>query len=94
MATAFNNNGNVRAIRAIRKEVRDTGGDNLQCEYTSHGHCGYVIDGDVDNDTTPQWLAKAYFRTPAASIAAPSEDERWARGRSGRRWTRTGSIRP
>ena len=26
--------------------------DVCNCEYTSHGHCGYVKDGDVDNDTT------------------------------------------
>src|SRR5271165_2241359 len=31
--------------------------DVCNCEYTSHGHCGKIVDGDVDNDTTLTWLA-------------------------------------
>src|SRR6185437_13103764 len=43
-----------RAVRAVKKEVPGllTITDVCNCEYTSHGHCGNVIDGDVDNDTT------------------------------------------
>jgi len=56
MATgACDENGIVqRAIRAIRKETPKllVVTDVCNCEYTSHGHCGYVKDGDVDNDTT------------------------------------------
>ncbi len=31
--------------------------DVCNCEYTSHGHCGKIVNGDVDNDTTLEWLA-------------------------------------
>jgi porphobilinogen synthase len=49
--------------------------DVCNCEYTSHGHCGYVKDGDVDNDTTLQWLAKAALShaRAGADIVAPSD---------------------
>ena len=75
---AYDDNGIVqRAIRALRKE---TPGllivtDVCNCEYTSHGHCGYIIDGDVDNDTTLQWLAKSALShaRAGAHIVAPSD---------------------
>jgi len=75
---AYDDNGIVqRAIRAIRRE---TSGllvvtDVCNCEYTSHGHCGYVKDGDVDNDTTLQWLAKSALShaRAGAHIVAPSD---------------------
>jgi len=75
---AYDENGIVqRAIRAIRKEVPDllVVTDVCNCEYTSHGHCGYVKDGDVDNDTTLQWLAKAALShaRAGAHIVAPSD---------------------
>jgi len=75
---AYDENGIVqRAIRAIRREnstlliVTDV----CNCEYTSHGHCGYVKDGDVDNDVTLQWLAKAALShaRAGADIVAPSD---------------------
>jgi porphobilinogen synthase len=65
------------AIRAVREE---TPGllimtDVCNCEYTSHGHCGFVKDGDVDNDTTLQWLAKTALShaRAGADIVAPSD---------------------
>jgi len=75
---AYDENGIVqRAIRAIRKEVPDllVVTDVCNCEYTSHGHCGYVKDGDVDNDTTLQWLAKAALShaRAGAHMVAPSD---------------------
>jgi len=75
---AYDENGIVqRAIRALRKEVPDllVVTDVCNCEYTSHGHCGYVKDGDVDNDTTLQWLAKAALShaRAGAHIVAPSD---------------------
>jgi porphobilinogen synthase len=79
MATgAYDDNGIVqRAIRAIRKEVPGLliVTDVCNCEYTSHGHCGYVKDGDVDNDTTLQWLAKSALShaRAGADIVAPSD---------------------
>jgi len=75
---AYDENGIVqRAIRAIRKEVPGLLiiTDVCNCEYTSHGHCGYIKDGDVDNDTTLQWLAKAALShaRAGADIVAPSD---------------------
>ncbi len=75
---AYDENGIVqRALRAIRREVPDLLliTDVCNCEYTSHGHCGYIKDGDVDNDTTLQWLAKAALShaRAGADIVAPSD---------------------
>ena len=66
-----------RAIRAVRRETPDLliMTDVCNCEYTSHGHCGFVKDGDVDNDTTLQWLAKTALShaRAGADIVAPSD---------------------
>ncbi len=75
---AYDDNGIVqRAIRALRKETPGLliATDVCNCEYTSHGHCGYIIDGDVDNDTTLQWLAKSALShaRAGAHIVAPSD---------------------
>jgi len=75
---AYDENGIVqRAIRALRKEAPGLliATDVCNCEYTSHGHCGYIIDGDVDNDTTLQWLAKSALShaRAGAHIVAPSD---------------------
>src|ERR1700683_4138827 len=47
-----------RAIRAIRRQVPGLliMTDVCNCEYTSHGHCGKIVDGEVDNDETLEWL--------------------------------------
>ena len=49
--------------------------DVCNCEYTSHGHCGKVVDGDVDNDATLEWLAAAAVShaRAGADIVAPSD---------------------
>jgi porphobilinogen synthase len=75
---AYDDNGIVqRAIRAIRREVPGLliMTDVCNCEYTSHGHCGFVKDGDVDNDVTLQWLAKTAVShaRAGADIVAPSD---------------------
>jgi porphobilinogen synthase len=75
---AYDDNGIVqRAIRAIRREVPGLliMTDVCNCEYTSHGHCGYIKDGDVDNDTTLEWLAKSALShaRAGADIVAPSD---------------------
>jgi len=75
---AYDDNGIVqKAIRAVRKEVPGLliATDVCNCEYTSHGHCGYIIDGDVDNDTTLQWLAKSALShaRAGAHMVAPSD---------------------
>jgi porphobilinogen synthase len=75
---AYDDNGIVqRAIRAIRRETPTllVITDVCNCEYTSHGHCGYVKDGDVDNDATLPWLAKSAVShaRAGADIVAPSD---------------------
>jgi len=75
---AYDDNGIVqRAIRAVKREVPDllVITDVCNCEYTSHGHCGLVVDGDVDNDATLDWLAKSAVShaRAGADIVAPSD---------------------
>jgi len=66
-----------RAIRAVKREVPNllVITDVCNCEYTSHGHCGWVKDGDVDNDLTLGWLAKTAVShaRAGADIVAPSD---------------------
>jgi porphobilinogen synthase len=65
-----------KAIRAIRREVPDmiVIADNCLCEYTDHGHCGVIKDGDVLNDPSVDLLARtAVSQAEAgADIIAPS----------------------
>jgi Delta-aminolevulinic acid dehydratase len=58
---ACEHNGIVqKAVRALKKEVPGLYliADVCNCEYTTHGHCGTVVNGDVDNDLTLITLAK------------------------------------
>ena len=53
---AYADDGIVQqAIRALKREVPKllVMTDVCNCEYTSHGHCGLVVDGEVQNDPTP-----------------------------------------
>jgi porphobilinogen synthase len=75
---AYDDNGIVQsAVRALKREypklVVIT--DVCNCEYTSHGHCGKIVDGDVDNDATLDWLAKSAVShaRAGADIVAPSD---------------------
>jgi len=49
--------------------------DVCLCEYTSHGHCGLVVEGQVDNDNTLKLLAKMALShvQAGADIVAPSD---------------------
>lgn len=49
--------------------------DVCMCEYTSHGHCGIIEHGDVDNDKTLELLAKTALShvEAGADIVAPSD---------------------
>jgi len=49
--------------------------DVCLCEYTSHGHCGIVVDGEVDNDRTLELLARTAFShaRAGADMVAPSD---------------------
>lgn len=66
-----------QAIRAIKRAVPDLLiiTDVCNCEYTSHGHCGKIVDGDVDNDITLGWLTKSAVShaRAGADIVAPSD---------------------
>lgn len=75
---AYSDDGIVqRAIRAVKQEVSDllVIADTCLCEYTSHGHCGHIVDGDVDNDATLDLLAKSAVAQAraGADIIAPSD---------------------
>jgi porphobilinogen synthase len=65
-----------RAIRAIKREVKDVLviADNCLCEYTDHGHCGTIQDGEVLNDPTLELLARAAVSQAeaGADVIAPS----------------------
>jgi porphobilinogen synthase len=66
-----------RAVRAVKQALPKLliMTDVCNCEYTSHGHCGKVVNNDVDNDATLEWLAKAAFShaQAGADIVAPSD---------------------
>ncbi len=77
-SVACEHNGIVQqAIRAIKKELKDLYiiADVCNCEYTTHGHCGTIIDGDVDNDSTLITLAKqsVSLAEAGADMIAPSD---------------------
>jgi len=50
-------------------------GDVCLCEYTSHGHCGVIRDGDVENDETVELLVKAAlaYADAGADAVCPSD---------------------
>jgi porphobilinogen synthase len=66
-----------RAIRALKREVPGllVITDVCLCEYTSHGHCGVLRDGEVDNDASLPLLARMAVSHAAAGadIVAPSD---------------------
>ncbi|MBU0510039.1 porphobilinogen synthase [bacterium] len=77
-SSAYDENGEVqRATRAIKEAIPGllVITDVCLCEYTSHGHCGVVKRGDVDNDRTLPLLAKTALSHAAAGadIVAPSD---------------------
>jgi porphobilinogen synthase len=65
------------AVRAIRAECRHllVMTDVCLCEYTSHGHCGVVEEGEVQNDPTLDLLAKmaVSHARAGAHVVAPSD---------------------
>lgn len=66
-----------RALRAVRAEVPGLTlvTDVCLCEYTSHGHCGVVRDGEVENDETLALLARTAVShvEAGADVVAPSD---------------------
>jgi porphobilinogen synthase len=66
-----------RAVRAIKESLPDllVICDTCLDEYTTHGHCGLVRDGEVDNDSTLELLRKVALTQAAAGadMVAPSD---------------------
>jgi porphobilinogen synthase len=66
-----------RALRALRADVPGLTlvTDVCLCEYTSHGHCGVLRDGEVENDETLELLARtaASHVEAGAEVVAPSD---------------------
>jgi porphobilinogen synthase len=64
----------VRAVKRAHPKLLVVT-DVCNCEYTSHGHCGLVKDGEVQNDPTLEWLSKAAVShaRAGADIVAPSD---------------------
>jgi porphobilinogen synthase len=64
----------VRALKEAQPELLVIT-DVCLCEYTSHGHCGFVRDGEVDNDITLELLAKTAIShaEAGADAVAPSD---------------------
>jgi porphobilinogen synthase len=77
-SSAYSDNGVVqRALRALKNDVPGLVliTDVCLCEYTDHGHCGVVADGEVDNDATLDLLAKQALSHARAGtdMVAPSD---------------------
>ncbi len=65
------------AVRAIKSESRDilVVTDVCLCEYTSHGHCGIVVDGEIANDASVEQIVRAALShaVAGADVVAPSD---------------------
>ncbi len=77
-SSAWDPDGPVpRAITAVKEHAPNlvTWADVCMCEYTSHGHCGVLSGGAVDNDATLPLLAKASlaYARAGADVIAPSD---------------------
>jgi len=75
---AYDDDGIIpEAVRALKSACPELVviADVCMCEYTDHGHCGIIKDGDVDNDPTLELLAKASlaYARAGVDIIAPSD---------------------
>ena len=75
---ACQHNGIIQAAtRKLKKKLPNLLiiADVCNCEYTTHGHCGTIVAGDVDNDLTLQTLARqaASLAEAGVDIIAPSD---------------------
>jgi len=66
-----------RGLRTLRSEFPELvlASDVCLCEYTSHGHCGVVVDGEVHNDRSLELLARTAVShaEAGADVVAPSD---------------------
>jgi len=99
-----------RALRALKAELPELLAitDVCLCEYTEHGHCGIVRDGEVQNDETVELLVRTAVShvDAGADVVGPSDmmdgrvgairealpDTRFARPRNRRRRSATAAA--
>ena len=66
-----------KAVKELKKKVPEVIviTDVCLCEYTNHGHCGLIKDGDVDNDSTLELLSRIALShvEAGADMVAPSD---------------------
>ena len=67
-----------KAIKKIKEKYKNdilVIADLCNCSYTSHGHCGTIVDGDVDNDLTIETLSKQALTLAESGVdvIAPSD---------------------
>ena len=77
-SSAWDDNGPVQqAVRALKRELPELVAitDVCMCEYTDHGHCGVLRDGEVANDETIELLVKEALShaRAGADMVAPSD---------------------
>ena len=77
-SSAWDDDGPVQqAVRALKREMPQLVviTDVCMCEYTSHGHCGVLVDGEVDNDATLDLLVREALShaRAGADVVAPSD---------------------
>ena len=77
-SSAWDEQGPVQqAVRALKRELPQLVviTDVCMCEYTSHGHCGVLVNGEVDNNRTLELLAREALShaQAGADIVAPSD---------------------
>ena len=77
-SAAWDDKGAVQTgVRALKKEIPELVviTDVCMCEYTDHGHCGVLKNGEVDNDATLELLSRSALSHAAAGadIVAPSD---------------------
>lgn len=74
---SYDDNGIIQqAVRVLKETVSDMLiiSDVCFCEYTDHGHCGVIKNGEVDNDATLELLGKQVVSHAKAGVdmVAPS----------------------
>jgi porphobilinogen synthase len=77
-SSAWDDQGPVQqAVRALKKEIPELVAitDVCMCEYTDHGHCGVLRDGEVVNDETLELLVREALShaSAGADVVAPSD---------------------
>ena len=77
-SSAWDDDGPVQqGVRALKRELPEIVAitDVCMCEYTDHGHCGVLRDGEVQNDETIELLVKEALShaRAGADIVAPSD---------------------